>query len=51
MGGTGYLVLAVFYLTIDAAQLWNGSPFRYPGLCIAIYVRPIGPLGIAGSVS
>lgn len=39
MAGTGYLVLALFYLTIDTLRLWNGSPFRFPGSnSIIVYV-------------
>ena len=26
-----YILLAVFYLSIDSAQLWDGAPFTYAG--------------------
>ena len=32
MAGFGYLILASFYLIIDVIPLWNGAPFRYPGM-------------------
>jgi len=31
MAGTGFLLLALFYLLIDVIHWWNGSPFSYPG--------------------
>ena len=30
MAGTGFLLLALFYLLIDVIHWWNGSPFSYP---------------------
>lgn len=32
MAGSGFILLAVFYLVIDVISWWNGAPFKYPGM-------------------
>ncbi|XP_064387254.1 heparan-alpha-glucosaminide N-acetyltransferase-like isoform X2 [Halichondria panicea] len=39
MAGSGFLLLAMFYTLIDVLKLWNGAPFKYPGMnSILVYV-------------
>lgn len=32
MAGTGFLVLALTYVLVDVARLWQGGPFRFVGM-------------------
>ena len=36
MAGSGFILLAIFYFTIDVILWWNGAPFKYPGTYIII---------------
>lgn len=39
MAGTGSIVLTLFYVLIDVANIWTGAPFIFPGMnSIFVYV-------------
>eukprot|EP01112_Ceratiomyxa_fruticulosa_P015518 TRINITY_DN456_c0_g1_i2.p1 TRINITY_DN456_c0_g1~~TRINITY_DN456_c0_g1_i2.p1 ORF type:complete len:652 (-),score=106.89 TRINITY_DN456_c0_g1_i2:2-1957(-) len=38
MAGTGFLMLCLCYILVDVLDVWNGAPFKYPGMnSIVVY--------------
>ena len=36
MAGFAYFFFAGFYLIIDVFPIWNGAPFKYPGVLLEL---------------
>ena len=34
MGGSAFILLAIFHFVIDIILWWSGAPFKYPGMYI-----------------